>query len=143
MIRLYQLHWIDWLFWVLTLWVRLQLTIYPHQLSNKLAKETILFLWRNEKYFFSVLRIYQLFGYNLGKIQLTSMQCRQWISKTEKYFSFLQKNNIVSFPNLLHSWWGHITASKIQKMPKSQLVLQSLDLPMVQFNNFEMVVEVY
>ena len=33
----------------------------PHQVNNKFAKETLLFLWRNEKYF-SVLLIYQLFG---------------------------------------------------------------------------------
>ena len=42
-----------------------------HQLGNKFPKETILNIWRSEKYF-SDLLIYQLFGYNLAKIQLTS-----------------------------------------------------------------------
>ena len=42
----------------------------PYQLGNKFPNETILNIWRNEKYF-SVLLIYQLFGYNLAKIQLT------------------------------------------------------------------------
>ena len=41
---------------------------WPHQLCKKFVKETIFNIWRNEKYF-SVLLIYQLFGYNLGKIQ--------------------------------------------------------------------------
>ena len=41
--------------------------IWPHQLCKKLVKETIFNIWRNEKYF-SVLLIYQLFGYNFGKI---------------------------------------------------------------------------
>ena len=41
------------------------------QLGNKFTKETIFNIWRNEKYF-SDLLIYQLFGYNLAKIQLTS-----------------------------------------------------------------------
>ena len=39
-----------------------------HQLCKKFSKETIFNIWRNEKYFL-VLLIYQLFGYNLGKIQ--------------------------------------------------------------------------
>ena len=43
----------------------------PYQLGNKVPKETILNIWKNEKYF-SDLLIYQLFGYNLAKIQLTS-----------------------------------------------------------------------
>ena len=37
--------------------------ICPYQLGNKCSKETILNIWRNEKYF-SILLIYQLFGYN-------------------------------------------------------------------------------
>ena len=41
---------------------------WPHQLCKKFAKETIFNIWRNEKYFLVSL-IYQLFGYNLGKIQ--------------------------------------------------------------------------
>ena len=40
--------------------------LWPHQLCNKITKETILFHWRNEKYF-SILLIYHLFGYNLAK----------------------------------------------------------------------------
>ena len=40
--------------------------IWPHQLCKKFVKETIFNIWRNEKYF-SVLLIYHLFGYNLGK----------------------------------------------------------------------------
>ena len=43
----------------------------PYQLGNKFPKETTLSIWKNEKYF-SDLLIYQLFGYNLVKIQLTS-----------------------------------------------------------------------
>ena len=43
----------------------------PYQLGNKFPKETILNIWRNDKYFLDLL-IYQLFGYNLAKIQLTS-----------------------------------------------------------------------
>ena len=43
------------------------LDIWPHQLCKKLVKETIFNIWRNEKYF-SDLLIYQLFGYNFGKI---------------------------------------------------------------------------
>ena len=35
----------------------------PYQLGNKCSKETILNIWRNEKYF-SILLIYQLYGYN-------------------------------------------------------------------------------
>ena len=37
--------------------------ICPYQLENKCSKETILNIWKYEKYF-SVLHIYQLFGYN-------------------------------------------------------------------------------
>ena len=36
------------------------------QLGNKFAKETILFLCRNEKYFW-ILFTYQRFGYNIGQ----------------------------------------------------------------------------
>ena len=45
---------------------------WPHQLCKKLVKETIFNIWRNEKYF-SVLLIYQLFGYNFGKIQYKNL----------------------------------------------------------------------
>ena len=43
----------------------------PYQLGNKFPKETILNIWTNEKYFSDFL-IYQLFGYILAKICLTS-----------------------------------------------------------------------
>ena len=43
-----------------------------HQLCKKLVKKTIFNIWRNEKYF-SVLLIYQLFGYNFGKIQYKNL----------------------------------------------------------------------
>ena len=44
----------------------------PYQLGNKFPKETILnTIWKNDKYFLD-LPIYQLFGYNLAKIQFTS-----------------------------------------------------------------------
>ena len=46
--------------------------IWPHQLYKKFVKETIFNIWRNDKYF-SVLLIYQLFGYSLGKIQLKNI----------------------------------------------------------------------
>ena len=46
--------------------------ICPYQLGNKFPKETILNIWRNEKYF-SVLLIYQLFGYNVGKIKYKNL----------------------------------------------------------------------
>ena len=46
--------------------------IWPHQLCKKMVKETIFNIWRNEKYF-PVLLIYQLFGYNFGKIKYKNL----------------------------------------------------------------------
>ena len=62
-------------FFFYTIWKNYfkRLNMCPYQLGNKFPKETILNIWRNEKYF-SDLLIYQLFGYNLAKIQLTSSQ---------------------------------------------------------------------
>ena len=45
---------------------------FGKMLCKKLVKETIFNIWRNEKYF-SVLLIYQLFGYNFGKIQYKNL----------------------------------------------------------------------
>ena len=62
--------------------------IRRHQLENEFPNrwEIILFLYKN---LFLFLLIYQLFGYNLVKIQ---------------------RNNIISqlFGNLFSSWWGHL-----------------------------------
>ena len=70
--------------------------------------------------FFSFVNTYQLFGYYLGKnpieiivdkfflLDFARIVTKQLISKNEKYFSFLQILNIVSFTNFLHSWWGQI-----------------------------------
>ena len=57
--------------WDILFYVNQKPNICPYQLGNKFPKETILNIWRNEKYF-SDLLIYQLFGYNLAKIQLPS-----------------------------------------------------------------------
>ena len=44
------------------------LEVQKSKKGNKCPKETILDIWRNEKYF-SDLLMYQLFGYDLAKIQ--------------------------------------------------------------------------
>ena len=36
--------------------------------------------------------------------------------KIEKCFSFLKRNNIISFLNLLPSWWGHYIGTRVKKL---------------------------